>query len=140
MVTKLANATGFKRVLDLCKGGRYREAEVLLKSLQDEYLAVCEENDALKKQLGEVAEVLDLSERVKFDGRKYWLEEEGELSGPFCQVCYDRDGLLINLQERGPRWECCHCKSIFLETVQEDRPAPRSTAKELPLFTDHEYA
>lgn len=142
MVTKMVQATGFKRILELCKAGRFREAEMILKGLQDEFLALCEENDVLKKQLGEVAEILDLSEKIRFDGRKYWLDEDGEITGPFCQVCYDRDGLLIHLQARGPQWECSHCKSIFLETVPEQENARQSAhaEKQLPLFMDREYA
>lgn len=142
MVTKMVQATGFKRILDLAKAGRFREAEMILKGLQDEFLAICEENDALKKQLGEVAEILDLSEKIRFDGRKYWLDEDGDITGPFCQVCYDREGLLIHLQERGSRWECSHCKSIFLETTpaQQEQPQNAHTEKQLPLFMDRDFA
>ena len=98
MFSTLFQATGYKRVLDLFKMGKVDEAQAVLKSLQEEFIAVCEENEALKAQLSEVADVLDLAEKVQFDGQKYWLADENERKGPFCQVCYDRDGLLVHLR------------------------------------------
>ena len=145
MFSTLYQATGFKRALILCKEGKYTEAEAILKSLQDEFLAVCEENEALKAQLSEVADVLDLAERVQFDGQKYWLMDGDEKKGPFCQVCYDRDGLLVHLQERGKHWECQNCRGLYMIPRGEAEPAPKkkdtarkATKKTIPLFLERE--
>lgn len=145
MFSTLFQATGFKRVLTLCKAGKYDQAEAILKSLQDEFLAMCEENDALKSQLTEVADVLDLAGKVQFDGQKYWLMEGDEKKGPFCQVCYDRDGLLVHLQEHENHWECQNCRGLYMiprgETNQPTKKKPfmRSTLKKtIPLFLEHE--
>lgn len=144
MSSTLFQATGFKRALLLCRDGRFREAEALLKSLQDEFLAVCEENEALKTQIHEVAEVLDLAEKVQFDGQKYWLADGGENKGPYCQVCYDRDGLLINLQRRENHWECHNCRGLYMIPAKvkpaAKRPAaPRTPLKKtIPLFVEHD--
>ena len=145
MFSTLFQATSFKRALTLCKAGKFDEAEAILKSLQDEFLAVCEENEALKSQLTEVADVLDLAEKVQFDGQKYWLVEDDQKKGPFCQVCYDRDGLLVHLQEKENHWECQNCRGLYMIPRKEtDKPARkkapvRSTLKKtIPLFLEHE--
>jgi len=144
MFSTLYQATGFKRALDLFEAGRFDEGRALLKSLQDEFLAVCDENQALKQQLAEVAEVLDLAEKVQFDGQKYWLEEDGERKGPFCQVCYDRDGLLVHLHQREKHWECQSCQSLYLraretDAAQQKKPRMRTTLeKTVPLFLEQE--
>jgi len=144
MFSTMFQATGFKRVLDLCKQGKIDEAAVLLKSLQDEFLAVCEENEALKEQLSEVADILDLAEKIQFDGQKYWLTDEGERKGPFCQVCYDRDGLLVHLHEHENHWECQSCHGLYMiprdaQTENRKKPLLRTTLKKtIPLFLEQE--
>ncbi|BDQ36681.1 hypothetical protein SYK_10410 [Pseudodesulfovibrio nedwellii] len=144
MFSTMFQATGFKRTLDLCKQGKIDEAAVLLKSLQDEFLAVCEENEALKEQLSEVADVLDLAEKIQFDGQKYWLTDEGEKKGPFCQVCYDRDGLLVHLHEHKNHWECQSCHGLYMvqqdsQTETKKKTILRTTLKKtIPLFLEQE--
>lgn len=145
MISTLFQATGFKRALDLSKHGKHEEAEALLKSLQDEFLAICEENDALKTQLSEVADILDLAEKIQFDGQKYWLMDEGTRKGPFCQVCYDRDGLLVHLQKHDKHWECQSCRGLYMipqntkEQPIKKRPFLRTTLKKtIPLFLEQE--
>lgn len=144
MFSTLFQATGFKRALNLCKEGKYTEAEALLKSLQDEFVAISEENEALKLQLTEVADVLDLADKVQFDGQKYWLMDENEKKGPFCQVCYDRDGLLVHLQEHDNHWECQNCRGLYMiprdaKGVQETKPVMKPTLKKtIPLFLEQE--
>ena len=85
MFSTLFQATGYKRVLELFEQGRFEEGKAVLKSLQEEFIAVCEENEALKAQLSEVADVLDLAEKVRFDGQKYWLNDGKERKGPFAR-------------------------------------------------------
>lgn len=144
MFSTVFQATGFKRALDLCKDGKLDAAEILLKNLQDEFLAVCEENEILKRQLSEVADILDLAEKIQFDGQKYWLVDDGERKGPFCQVCYDRDGLLIHLHEHEHHWECQSCRGLYMIPRGKDsKPAQkiflRTTLKKtIPLFLEQE--
>jgi hypothetical protein len=124
MLRSVIHATGFKKVFDLFCAGKTEQARELLTSLQDEFLAVHEENEILKKQLGEVARVLDLAETVQFDGQKYWIVEDGEKKGPFCQVCYDREGALVRLQQRDRHWECVGCGGLYMEPKKSKAPAP----------------
>lgn len=143
MYSTLFQGTSFKRALLLCKEGKFEEAEGILKSLQDEFLALCEENETLKLQLTEVADVLDLADKIQFDGQKYWLIEENEKKGPFCQVCYDRDGLLVHLQEHNSHWECQNCKGLYMiprnpNNSKQNKPTVRTTLKKtIPLFVEH---
>lgn len=144
MFSTLFQATGFKRALTLCKEGKFNEAEALLKSLQDEFVAISEENETLKLQLTEVADVLDLADKVQFDGQKYWLLDEDEKKGPFCQVCYDRDGLLVHLQEHDNHWECQNCNGLYMiprdpnETKPSTVPLKTTLKKTIPLFLERE--
>lgn len=140
----IIRAIGFKKALELFEQGRIKEGKVLLQSLQDEYVALCSENDILKKQLGEVADVLNLAEKVEYDGQKYWLIDGGERKGPFCQLCYDRDGQLVNLQPQGQHWECQNCKSMYMTPNQQNEPSKSRTTikttlkKTIPLFLERE--
>lgn len=143
MVSTIFQATGFKRVAELFEEGKTEEAKAVLKSLQDEFLAVCDENEALKEQLTEVANILDLADKVQYDGQKYWLMDEGERKGPFCQVCYDRDGLLVNLQEHKNHWECQNCNGLYMRSTaklaKKKKPRIRTTLKKtIPLFLEQE--
>jgi len=146
MFSTVFQATGFRRAIDLCKEGKHDEAEALLKSLQDEFLAVCEENEALKTQLSEVADVLDLAEKVQFDGQKYWLVDDGERKGPFCQVCYDRDGLLVHLHEHDNHWECQSCRGLYMiprntKSKPKKKTFLRTTLKKaIPFFLEQEMS
>ncbi len=145
MFSTIFQATGFKRALNLCKQGKHEEAEALMKSLQDEFFAICEENEALKLQISEVADVLDLADRVQFDGQKYWLIDENDKKGPFCQVCYDRDGLLVHLQEHENHWECQSCRGLYMiprdkkdAQVSLKLPIKTTLKKTIPLFLERE--
>ncbi|MDK2956397.1 MAG: hypothetical protein PWQ57_1893 [Desulfovibrionales bacterium] len=113
MLTRMLKAQAFKQAQQLFAQGKVQEATELLEHLQEEYVTLCDENKALRSQLSEVAEVLDMSEHMEFDGQKYWINEENERKGPFCQICYDRDGLLIRLQERSRHFLCHGCGSHY---------------------------
>lgn len=140
---KLLHATCFKRVLELAEAGEWDDAREFLRDLQDEYLALCEENEALKRQLCEVADTLDLAEDMRFDGQKYWIESEGRREGPYCQLCYDRDGQLVRLQEQPRHWQCKCCGNLYLKLRPERKndpasgkavPNPRLLKNPIPLF------
>ncbi len=144
MFSTIFQATGYKRALELFERGKFEEGRAVLKSLQEEFIAMCEENEALKAQLSEVADVLDLAEKVRFDGQKYWLDDGDEKKGPFCQVCYDRDGLLVHLHEHENHWECQSCNSLYMiprdGKTPPNRQAPLRTTlkKTIPLFLETE--
>ncbi|MGE4293689.1 MAG: hypothetical protein AB7E32_15940 [Desulfovibrio sp.] len=121
----LLHATCFKKALDLAKAGHWEEARETLRDLQDAYLALCEENQALKQQLCEVADTLDLAGNMRFDGQKYWLKSEDRQEGPYCQLCYDRDGNLVRLQQQERHWQCKSCGNLYLKL-----DAPKTSNKQ----------
>jgi len=133
MSKKLLHATGFGRLHQLITENRPDEARELLKALQDEYLSLLEENEALKRQLIEVAQVLDMAECMEFDGQKYWLTDELRHKGPYCQLCYDRDGLLMRLQKQQRYWKCHCCGNVFLDAkAMQDQSSKRTFPVGLP--------
>lgn len=137
----LAQLGGFKKVLELMKAGRTDEARALQKGLQDEFLALLQETETLKRQLSEVADVLDLSQCMSFDGQKYWIVEEDRKDGPYCQVCYDREGTLVRLTSHERHYQCKSCSNIYMKQAapRAAKPVVRAAhgtqAKEpIPLF------
>jgi len=127
MSKKLLHVTGFGHIHQLLCEGRADEARELLKALQHEYIALVEENEALKNQIIEVAQVLDMAECMEFDGQKYWLTDELRHKGPYCQLCYDRDGLLMRLQKQQRHWKCHCCGNVFVDAKAIRENAARSS-------------
>lgn len=140
MKSRTIHATNFRKVLELFNEGRNKDASELLKVIQEDYLDLYTENKELKRQISEVAAVLDLAECMEFDGQKYWIDEETEKSGPYCQMCYDTDGILVRLQEREKCWECFSCKNIFVKLPADrggrTRRIQRKAKEPLQLFVN----
>ncbi|MCM0754260.1 hypothetical protein M7784_03245 [Desulfovibrio aminophilus] len=139
MAPSLTGGMEFKRALDLARHGDLEGARAILGRLQVDYLRLCEENDALRRQMAEVARVLDMAENMEFDGQKYWLLEDFKKKGPFCQVCYDREALLVRLQEHDKHWHCQGCGNLFLKrrAANAGKTGLRSVlGKTIPLFGD----
>lgn len=139
MAADLVNGMEFKKVLDLLRAGKQDDARELLALLQERFLGLCQENENLRRQMDEVAQVLNLAECVEFDGQKYWLSENFRKKGPYCQVCYDRDALLVRLQEHDKHWHCQGCGNLYLKRAAgaERKPGLRAVlGKTIPLFGD----
>lgn len=128
MLNRMLKATAFKKAFDRLAAGELEQGRALLEDLQAEYVALCDENKALKRQLIEVAEVVDLAEALEFDGRTYWLVEDMRRKGPFCQLCYDKDGLLIRLQEKDAGWRCLSCDSSYERPGRDELPHSEGAA------------
>jgi hypothetical protein len=84
-----------------------READV---DRREELLKLREESRGLKEQLS-------LSDALKFESPYYWLNNNGQKEGPYCQVCRDRDQKLVRLiPRRVPgAWDCKVCKTFFTD-------------------------
>lgn len=138
MLDRMLKAQTFKHVRALFDEGNVEKATALLEDLQAEYVSLCEENKDLKSQLAEVAEVLDMAENMEFDGQKYWVVEDGERRGPFCQLCYDRDGLLIRLQEKSKQLLCHGCGSHYPrpKAPKEEPAASADENRVIPMFAE----
>ena len=140
MPNSLLQLEQFKQVITLMQNGKDELARELMRSLQKSYMDILEENEALRMQLEEVAEILDISECIDFDGQKYWINEEGQKSGPYCQLCYDKESQLIRLQERNRHWFCTSCNNLYIKQNNTPSPALSTRLRErilkapIPLF------
>ncbi len=103
----------FKQVHDLYNQGRTETAKVLLKELQEKYIELCDENTLLKTQVQEYEDILYLAKNLEYDGASYWLKTGTIKQGPFCQHCFDKEGLLIRLHESGENWKCLSCGEVY---------------------------
>ena len=57
---------------------------------------------------------------VKYEKPSYWIGDDEDRDGPFCQHCYDKDGRLIRLQGNGEGWWGCKvCGSSYTDDDYE---------------------
>jgi hypothetical protein len=91
---------------------------------QQKFMIVWEELLKAKERIHELEnEVKDLEEKLRIKGNiQYeapvcWLkkEETKEKDGPFCQQCWEANGVLIHLQENDQGFLCTNCKNFFLK-------------------------
>jgi hypothetical protein len=111
LVQQIGNMDLYKRILDL-------QAEAM--ELVETARAKDEEISELKKKLQVRGQI------VYFTAAYYVKNDKGEVmtGEPFCQRCYDVEGLMCRLQMDGVYGLCHNCKSRF--TLGE-RPFPRPT-------------
>lgn len=103
----------FKEIHDLYLRGQVEEARHQLSELQARYVNLCDENAMLRTQIQGYEDILHLSRSLIFDGLFYWLITGSIKQGPFCPVCYNRDGLLLRLTDDGTSRHCLTCGSHF---------------------------
>ena len=119
----------FKQVFDMVLKGRLEEAKDLLGELQERYIELCDENSLLKMQIQELDDILFLAKNLIYDGFCYWLITGTIKQGPFCQNCYDHDGLLMRLHEDHDHWRCHTCGETY---DRKDDVAAGPTGMALP--------
>ncbi len=121
----------FKQVQDLFLEGKSKKARRILKELQDKYIELCDENMLLKTQVQEFEDILYLAKNLEYDGRSYWLKTGTIKQGPFCQNCFDKEGLLIRLYENDVNWKCLTCGEEYER--KKDMPLPSVSRPPLDL-------
>lgn len=83
------------------------DAKVQIAEVQQFLIDKDEELRALKGQL-------EIKEKLSWEKPCYWLIDGDKKEGPYCQKCYDKDHLLIRLQNREKGyWECMECKNSY---------------------------
>ena len=118
----------FKEAHDLSACGQAEEARRHLSELQLHYVRLCDENAMLRAQIQGYEDILHLSRSLIFDGIFFWLITGSIKQGPFCPVCYNRDGLLLRLADSGSNHHCLTCGSCF----KFAKIPPSSILKETP--------
>ena len=103
-----------KTVVELARAIDNTELHRELLSLQAETLELYERSAALEKENERLRRTLDLRELMQFDKNVYWLEEEGELEGPFCPRCCDGEYALRRMVhfEQQQAWACPTCQMM----------------------------
>ena len=103
----------FKEIHDLYTSGQIEEARHQLSELQGRYVNLCDENAVLRTQIQGYEDILYLSRSLIFDGIFFWLVTGSIKQGPFCPVCYNRDGLLLRLADDSVVRRCGMCSSRY---------------------------
>lgn len=121
----------FKEINDLFLKGRIEEARHLLTEMQTRYVALSDENILLRSQVQEFEDILYLSRNLVFDGFCYWLMTGEIKQGPFCETCYNRDGVLVRLDSRSKSWQCPSCGTLHDRYAEQPIPAAQLAAPRL---------
>ena len=87
----------YKEIVELIKKGSTLEAQEKIMVLREATLELQEENIVLKERVKELEETIRRKGKTIFEEGVYWSIENEERDGPFCQQCYDVDGLLVRL-------------------------------------------
>jgi hypothetical protein len=100
---KMQNAELQGQIADLMVASADLKLEMV--ELKAEVLTVREENTALKKKS-------DLRAKMELRGNICYLKEPvpGYNNGPFCPICLETDGILVNIWESTLGWSCPHCR------------------------------
>jgi len=115
----------YREIVDLIKKGSTLEAQEKIVELRTAALELEEETVELKKRVRELEAQLELSGKLVYEQPSYWLVTEDARDGPFCQVCKDKEKLLVRLQGgKAGIWSCHGCKGTFYDSTSKP-PAMR---------------
>lgn len=96
--------------------------------IREELLRVQDEKHVLKNRIKALEENLSQKEKLQYIKPSYWLVEESEKDGPFCQKCHDAKKLLMRLQGgKNDVWSCHECGSTYYGSAYI-RPKSRGRA------------
>lgn len=109
----------FKAVSDLFMCGKTEEARLEIAKLQRRYVALCDENTTLCMQVREYEDALYLARNLVRERGLYWLITGNIRQGPFCPICYNRDGLLMRLSGEPGGRVCAVCRDLFIEETEQ---------------------
>jgi hypothetical protein len=95
----------------------------LISALADAKIEVTEVQQALHDKDSEIRKLQEqfkLKQKLQWQQPYYWLMEDSNKSGPFCQHCYDKAQELIRLQGNGDGyWECKACKNNYTDATHK---------------------
>lgn len=98
----------------------------LISALADAKIEVTEVQQVLLEKDAEVRELkaqLEVKTKLKWEKPYYWLIDDSQRDGPYCQHCYDKSRELIRLQGNGGGyWECKACKNSYTDSSYDASP------------------
>lgn len=135
LLSSLKTATDIAKIikewdLSLEKAESKLKLAELISALADAKIEVTEIQQVLLDKDAELRSLkiqLEVKSKLKWEKPYYWLQEDSEKDGPFCQHCYDKNQELIRLQGRGGFWECKACKSSYTDSSYDASPMFFST-------------
>ena len=130
-IATIAAALGsLKTATDIAKliknsGASLEQAEVklqiaeLISALAEAKIEIADIQSALMEKdriISSLSEKLTIKQNIVWDSPYYWLVNEADRDGPYCQRCYDVEQRLVRLQGSGKSgWGCRSCKSSFYD-------------------------
>tara|TARA_B100000959_G_C14985825_1_gene625530 strand:- start:2064 stop:2453 length:390 start_codon:yes stop_codon:yes gene_type:complete len=125
----------YKDIIDLVKKGSTIEAQEKIMQLREAAMELKEENVSLRKKK-ELEDLLAIKKNLSYEKPYYWIINEEKKEGPFCQLCYDKEQLLVRLQDRNKgKWACHSCKTIFYDSnYVPPTPMPRTRSRRAEYF------
>lgn len=112
-------------VLNLAQGLNNTKLTQEIINLQQNVLKVVTENNdflkanlKLQSEIEELKSKLEIKEKIRFDGKAYWLGEDG----PFCVKCYDTNKKLCRIieDESYLKMKCASCDYTYQTESQRD--------------------
>lgn len=110
----------YRDIIDLLNNGHGLEAREMILELREAALRLQEENLMLKEKLKPVNTDAQLCNEMYFDKGVYWqrtpTDDGTNITGPYCQVCRDRDKRPVRLHRTnapGGGWYCAVCRNQF---------------------------
>ncbi len=131
-----AALAGIKSATEIAKlikdsGASLEQAEIklqladLISALADAKIEIANIREAVSEketQINELNKKLEVKENIVWQEPYYFIVENGNKDGPYCQKCYDSKNLLIRLQGDEGWWECLECKSTVTDDDYDNRP------------------
>jgi DNA-directed RNA polymerase subunit M/transcription elongation factor TFIIS len=104
-----------KIIADLVKRGVTIDLHEKIMQLREEALELQEENLTLKTENLDLKKKTELSEKLTYKRKVYYLDGD---EVPYCPYCYDRKKLLIHLSsydENNPKEQICDCNDCGIQ-------------------------
>ena len=92
----------------------------LISALADAKIEVIEIQQLLLDKENDIRELknkLEIKAKLSWEKPYYWIVDNSQRDGPFCQHCYDKNHELIRLQGNGGYWECKACKNGYTDST-----------------------
>ena len=123
----MAMLPSYKDIVDLIKKGSTLEAQEKIVELREAAIELQEEVLKLREQVQALEKRLATTSKLEFERPYYWLVEGDRRDGPFCQLCQDKAGQLIRLQDgKDGIWRCKSCGHAFFDkSYREPNLNPR---------------
>ena len=65
-------------------------------------------------QIKDLEKAMEIKGNIIWESPYYFLEKDNKKDGPFCQLCYDKEKLVIHLHEgKKGSWSCHSCEKVF---------------------------